>query len=162
TPLFLVNGQPAFFIFANLNGTISAWNGGTTAHIEWTTPGAVYTGLAIATNTQGSFLYAADGAQNRIDVFDSAFAPHDFGPNAFVDPHLPTGLVPFDIKLVNGNLFVTYAPAGHANQIAAHPGQGAVATFTTSGRFLSQLITGGKLAAPWGITLAPAGFGEFS
>src|SRR5262245_44248304 len=36
---------PAAFIFANLNGTISAWNqsAGTTAVIQATTPGAVYT-----------------------------------------------------------------------------------------------------------------------
>ena len=162
TSSFPVNGNPAFFIFASLNGTISAWNGGATAQIEWTTPGASYTGLAIASNTAGDFLYAADGAQNRINVFDGSFNPHDFGPNAFVDPQLPSGLVPFDVKAINGNLFVTYAPAGHANQTGAVAGQGAVAAFTTSGRFLSQLITGGALAAPWGITLAPAGFGTFS
>src|SRR5947208_16355854 len=35
------------FIFANLNGTISGWAGGASATIEATTPGAVYTGLAI-------------------------------------------------------------------------------------------------------------------
>ena len=39
---------PARFIFANLNGTISAWNGtGTAAITQATTAGAVYTGLAI-------------------------------------------------------------------------------------------------------------------
>jgi hypothetical protein len=37
----------AHFIFADLNGTISAWNSGTTASVEVTTPGAVYTGLAV-------------------------------------------------------------------------------------------------------------------
>jgi uncharacterized protein (TIGR03118 family) len=161
TGSFDVNGKPAAFIFASLNGTISAWNGGK-AQLEWTTPGAVYTGLAIATNFSGSFLYAADGAQNRIDVFDSTFAPHSFGANAFVDPDLPTGLVPFNIALSGGDLFVTYAPAGHASQVSATPGEGAVAAFTTSGRFLEQLISGGPLASPWGITLAPAGFGGFS
>ena len=163
----LANNKPAAFIFADLNGTISAWNGGTTATMEATTKGAVYTGLALATNTAGSFLYAANDAQGRIDVFDGSFKPHDFGPNAFVDPVLPAGLVPFDIRLINGDLYVTYAPAGRANQTGAHEGQGAVAVFTTSGKFLpspsgGQLIAGGKLAAPWGITLAPAGFGEFS
>src|SRR6516164_5499062 len=37
TSSFLLNGKPALFIFANLNGTISAWNGGTTAQIAATT-----------------------------------------------------------------------------------------------------------------------------
>jgi hypothetical protein len=63
---------------------------------------------------------------------------------------------------INGDLYVTYAPAGHANQTAAKPGQGAVAAFTTSGRFLSQLSDRSHLASPWGIALAPAGFGKFS
>jgi uncharacterized protein (TIGR03118 family) len=38
---------------------------------------------------------------------------------------------------------------------------GAVAEFDTNGNFIKQLITGGPLASPWGITLAPAGFGQF-
>jgi uncharacterized protein (TIGR03118 family) len=37
---------------------------------------------------------------------------------------------------------------------------GAVAVFTESGSLL-QTIVGGELAAPWGIALAPASFGEF-
>jgi|GEM_PF-3469757 len=76
TPSFILNGKPATFIFADLNGTISAWNGGSAATAEVNTPGAVYTGLAIATNPAGSsFLYAANGGQNRIDVFNSSFVP---------------------------------------------------------------------------------------
>jgi uncharacterized protein (TIGR03118 family) len=162
TSSFVLNGQPAHFIFADLNGTISAWNEGTTATVEATTPGATYTGLAIATNAAGSFLYAANDAQGTIVVFDGKFAPHSFGPGAFVDPELPSGLVPFNVQFLNGDLYVTYAPAGHANQVAARPGQGDVAAFTTSGRFLSQLSDRSQLASPWGITLAPAGFGTFS
>jgi uncharacterized protein (TIGR03118 family) len=162
TTAFLVGGKPANFIFANLNGTISAWNGGTSATLEATTANAVYTGLAIAQNSAGDFLYAVNNAQGTIDVFDGTFAPHSFGPGAFVDPQVPSGLVPFDIKLINGNLYVTYAPIGHAAQAGATPGQGAVAVFTTSGRFIDQVTSGGRLAAPWGIALAPAGFGTFS
>ena len=132
------------------------------ATLEATTPGASYTGLAIAPDTAGTFLYAANGAQGTIDVFDGKFAPHSFGPNAFVDPELPSGLVPFNVMAINGDLYVTYAPAGHAAQVAAKPGQGAVAAFTTSGRFLSQLSDSSHLASPWGVAPAPAGFGTFS
>src|SRR5262249_38760531 len=91
TTSFLLNGSPAAFIFATLNGTISAWNRsvGTTAMIEATTAGAVYTGLAIATDASGnSFLYTANGAQNRIDVFNGSFAPVSLGAGAFQDPLL--------------------------------------------------------------------------
>src|SRR5215469_18683816 len=55
------DGGSAHFIFANLNGTISAWDKGTTAFIQVTAPsGTVYTGLAI--NGAQTRLYAADDA----------------------------------------------------------------------------------------------------
>jgi uncharacterized protein (TIGR03118 family) len=68
------NGGSAHFIFANLNGTISAWDTGPTAFIQVTTPGAVYTGLAI--NQAQTQLYAANSAgSGSINVFNSSFAP---------------------------------------------------------------------------------------
>src|SRR5262249_46960943 len=132
TDFVLANGQPARFIFANLNGTISAWNGGTAATIEATTPGAIYTGLAIAFTSSGNFLYAADGAQNRIN---DKFALQDLGAGAFVDPLLPTDLklVPFNVQAIGGSIYVEYAPAGRPAQIAATEGQGAVAVFDPAG-----------------------------
>jgi uncharacterized protein (TIGR03118 family) len=152
------NGQAARFIFANLNGTISAWNGGTGASIQATTPGAVYTGLAI--NSSQTRLYAANGAQNRVDVFNSAFAPVSL-PGAFVDPNLPAGLAPFNVQDIGGKVYVTYAPAGRANQIAATPGMGVVAVFDENGTFQQEVIRGSQLAAPWGIAQAPVSFGQF-
>jgi hypothetical protein len=56
---------------------------------------------------------------------------------------------------------VAYAPTKRAAAIAAQEGQGVVAVFDTSGNFIKQLISGGKLASPWGITLAPSSFGRF-
>jgi uncharacterized protein (TIGR03118 family) len=150
------NGLSARFIFANLNGTISAWNGGPTSIVQATTPGAVYTGLALA----DARLYAANGAGNRIDVFNSSFAPVSL-PGAFVNPNLASGLVPFNVQTLNGSVYVTYAPAGRSAQIVAPEGSGAVAEFDTNGNFIRQVIAGSHLAAPWGLALAPAGFGEF-
>jgi uncharacterized protein (TIGR03118 family) len=161
---FVVGSAPANFIFANLNGTISAWNGGlgTNAQITATTTGAVYTGLAIAGNTAATAtLYAANGAQNRIDVFNSSFTPIS-SPGGFVNPNLPAGLVPFNVQTINGNIYVTYAPAGgRPAQINVPEGNGAVAEFDTNGNLIKQLITGSHLASPWGIALAPSGFGQF-
>jgi uncharacterized protein (TIGR03118 family) len=160
----LSNDKPALFIFANLNGTISAWNGGSSATIEATTPGAVYTGLAIGSNAQGNFLYAADNSMGTIDVFDGSFRPVTLGTGGFgtfTDPNLPSGLVPFNVQNINGDLYVTYAPMGHPAQTAATPGQGAVAVFDTSGNFIRQLTAGGPLASPWGLALAPSTFGQF-
>src|SRR5262245_13657465 len=99
TSSFMVNTAPASFIFANLNGTISAWSNsaGTAAQIQATTPGAVYTGLAIANSAAGPRLYAANTAQGRIDVFDGSFAPVNLGAGAFATPAAVGALVPFNV-----------------------------------------------------------------
>jgi uncharacterized protein (TIGR03118 family) len=164
TSSFLVNnggdGGSAHFIFANLNGTISAWDTGPTAFIQVTIPGAVYTGLAI--NGSQTRLYAANGAgSGSVDVFDSSFAPRSLAAGAFVDPSLPTGLVPFNVRDIGGDVYVVYAPAGRANQINAPLGAGAVAIFDEDDTFIKELVAGSRLAAPWGITLAPPSFGRF-
>ena len=152
-------GKPALFIFANLNGTISAWNGsaGTTAVTEATTAGASYTGLAI--NSAGDMLYAANGTTGKIDVFNGSFAPTTV-PGGFVDPSLPAGDVPFNVQDVGGKVYVTYAPAGHPAQTTATAGMGLVDVFDESGNLLQRLVTGGNLAAPWGVALAPMSFGK--
>jgi len=151
---------PAAFIFANLNGTISAWNNsaGTTAVIQATTPGAVYTGLAINQAPEPR-LYAARAG--GIDVFNGSFQPVIL-PGAFATPAAAAGLVPFNVQTIGGNVAVTYAPAGLVNQRNATPGMGAVAIFDASGNFLRMAAVGGPLAAPWGITLASLNFGQFS
>jgi uncharacterized protein (TIGR03118 family) len=165
---FDIAGGPAFFIFANLNGTISAWNLSNVNHltnpatIEWTTPGAVYTGLAI--NQANTMLYAANSAgAGSINVYNSSFVPISLGPNAFATPAAiaAQGLVPFNVQDIGGSVYVTYAPSGHTAQAAAAPGQGAVAVFNESGVFQNKMIIGGNLAAPWGVTVAPANFGKF-
>src|ERR1700748_551523 len=134
------NGKSAAFIFANLNGTISAWNGGPTAFIQVTTPGATYTGLAI--NGAQTRRYAVnDAGTGGVDVFDSTFAPLSLAADAFVNPALPAGLVPFNVRDIGGNIYVTYAPAGRPAQISAPLGAGAVAIFDEDGNFITQLIT---------------------
>jgi uncharacterized protein (TIGR03118 family) len=157
-------GQPAAFIFANLNGTISAWNpsvgatGTVPAVTEVTTPGASYTGLAIDSTTGHLFAATATG----INVFNSSFQGVSLPAGAFSNPGATAaGLVPFNVQEINGDIYVTYAPAGHASQTTATAGMGAVAVFSTSGTLIKQLVTGGALASPWGVTLAPTSFGAF-
>jgi DNA-binding beta-propeller fold protein YncE len=101
-----------------LNGTISAWDTGPTAFMQVATPGALYPGLAI--NGPQTRLYAANGSgSGSIGVFDSAFAPLSLAADAFVDPSLPTGLVPFNVRDIGGDVYVVNAPAGRANDIIA-------------------------------------------
>jgi len=148
----------AHFIFANLNGTISAWASGQAATIKVTTPGTSYTGLAI--NQAQTRVYAASAT--GINVFDSNFNPVTLGAGAFQTPQQAAGLVPFNVQTLGGKLYVTYAPAGRSAQTTATPGQGAVGIFDDNGAFLGMAAVGAPLAAPWGITLAPASFGQFA
>jgi uncharacterized protein (TIGR03118 family) len=161
---FGIAGGPALFIFANLNGTISAWNLSNinsathnASTVEATTTGASYTGLAI--NSTGTMLYAAnDNGTGSIQVFNGSFT-NVTAPGEFVDPNLPSGFVPFNVEDIGATVYVTYAPSGHANQVDAPAGSGVVATFTESGTFIKNLVTGGPLASPWGMAIAPDGFG---
>ena len=153
------NGASANFIFANLNGSISAWNGGQTAFIQVTTPGASYTGLAI--NQAQTQLYAANNVPGgSVNVFNSSFT--QVGTIATPAAISALNLIPFNVQsLSNGTLAVTYAPPGRAAQAIAPPGMGAVGIFDESGNLLRTMV-GGHLAAPFGITIAPANFGPFS
>ena len=157
------DGLSARFIFANLNGTISGWDGGTTAITQATTPGAVYTGLAI--NTAQTRLYAAnDAGAGSVDVFDSYLCESD-DPGCVRDTRCcaALNLVPFNVQDIGGKVYVTYAPSGLTAQRNAASGQGAVVVFDEDGNFLQTLILGSKLASPWGVALAPStGFGPFS
>jgi uncharacterized protein (TIGR03118 family) len=156
-PVIGGDGMSALFIFADLNGTISAWDS-TTAIVQVTTKGAIYTGLAI--NGAQTQLYAVDNKSGRIAVFDSMWKPVKLKPGAFVDPQLPKNLAAFNARDILGDIYVTYAPIGLPAQTMAPLGAGAVAVFTEDGTFIKQLIAHGRLAAPWGIALAPDGFGE--
>lgn len=156
---FLVGGVAAHFIFDDLNGTISAWASGATATVEATTPGAVYTGLAVATSGGASYLYAANTTTGQINVFNSSYAPVTLA-GSFTDPSLPAGYVAYNVQLIGSSLYVTYAELGAHG--APVPGStGYVDVFNTDGTFVGRVAGGGPLDAPWGITLAPTGFGTY-
>jgi uncharacterized protein (TIGR03118 family) len=165
---------PARFMFASEDGTISAWNPGvpppppsTQAFVvvpNASTPatGAIYKGLALASTTTGTFLYAADFHNNRVDVFDSSFHSVTVA-GAFVDPHLPKGYAPFGIQTIRGRILVAYAKQDDdAEDEVAGDGLGFVSAFEPNGTFVARVASRGALNAPWGMALAPANFGRFS
>ncbi|MGZ3181508.1 MAG: TIGR03118 family protein [Telluria sp.] len=167
---FTVHGAsasaPARFIFASEDGGISAWAPGvdlTHAVLMHSTEGAIYKGLAISGDGQGSRLYATDFHQGKIDVFDADFHPVALAPRAFFDPRLPKGYAPFGIQAINGDLYVTYAKqdADREDDVAG-AGFGFVDVYTPQGRLLRRFASRGMLNAPWGMALAPAGFGPLA
>jgi uncharacterized protein (TIGR03118 family) len=148
----------AHFLFATEDGTIAAWNGGSSATLQVITPDGEYKGLA----NVNDMLYATDFTLGRVDVFDSAFAPTL--PGSFVDPNLPAGYSPFGIREINGDLYVTYAILNPATgDDVAGAGNGLIDVFDTNGNLVHRLVSpGGALNSPWGLTLVPAGFGAFA
>jgi uncharacterized protein (TIGR03118 family) len=172
---FLVPGTklPAAFIFSTEDGTISAWAGGLTTNpldavlaVDNSAggTGAVYKGLEFGSTAAGNFIYATNFRAGTIDVFDSNFAPANAKLlGTFTDPAIQKGYAPFGIRNINGNLFVTYAKQDAAkHDDVPGPGRGYVDVFDTDGHLLQHFAAGGFLDSPWGIALAPQGFGALS
>ena len=163
TDFAVAPGQPARFIFATEDGTIAAWNSGAAAvtKADLSALGAVYKGLALANSGGKNYLYAANFSAGRVDVFDANFTPATVG-GSFTDPNLPASFAPFNIQNIGGKLYVTYAkPDAEKHDDVSGPGNGYVNVFDTSGNLLQRLVSQGPLNSPWGVVLAPAGFGGY-
>jgi len=155
-----VSGQAAF-IFATLDGTVCGWSpivdglgmshatcppGGDRSGV-----GAVYTGLAIGTDSHDQiFLYAADdGPNRRVDMFNNTFTVQ---PQAFEDPAIPRNFAPYGIQNINGDIWVTYTALDKAQG-------GFVDKFDADGNLKTHMAVQGPLHSPWGLAQAPSDFG---
>jgi len=157
------NGAP--FLFVSEDGTISGWPGaGNTLAVVLQTgsPDNVYKGTEFAKVGDHGYLYAANFKQGKIDVVkgDNG-APNLTG--SFTDPGLPNGYAPFNVRNLNGTLYVAYALQGaDKSEEAKGPGQGIVSAFDLQGNFLGRIGTAGTLNAPWGLAIAPPSFGPLA
>jgi uncharacterized protein (TIGR03118 family) len=153
---FQVQGESSSFIFATLDGTISAWAPGVnknlaTLVVDRSAEKAMYTGLAISSHTSGNFLYAADNTNNHVDMFDSNFNL----VQSFGDPSIPSNFSVFGIQDINGQVYVAYA-------IPNVGAGGYIDVFNEDGTFVKTLVKGLPLNQAWGMTLAPSNFGPLS
>jgi uncharacterized protein (TIGR03118 family) len=168
-PGFVVNNGtsgPAVFIFSSEDGTISAFKGApiitVVPNLNAPAHGAIYKGLAIDSRTAGTQLYATDFHNGKIDVFDTSFHQITLAGN-FTDPNLPAGFAPFGIQNIGGTLYVTYALQDEdAEDDVPGLGNGFVDAYDLSGNLIGRVASAGELNSPWGLALAPAGFGRFS
>jgi uncharacterized protein (TIGR03118 family) len=156
TSEFQVQGWASKFLFATLDGTISGWapqSNPNAAIIAVNNSAAKsnYTGLAITNRPTGNLLYAADLANNVVDVYDGTFTL----VNSFTDATLPAGYAPFGIADINGLVYVAFAQADEA------PG-GYIDVFQEDGTFVKTLAHGAPLNQPWGFAVAPPNFGKLS
>src|SRR5262249_58321191 len=131
----------------------AGWNpsvpipGSSQAFVAASIPGAVYTGLAIGTSSSGeNFLYAANQATGKIDVFDKNFQLTTLGPGGnFEDPDLPPGspFRAFNVQYINGTLYVTYDKVVTSGGVTDREHDGVVDAFDTDARFLPRRRTRG-------------------
>jgi len=168
---------PAQFLFATEDGTIAGWNPAvdpTHALIavdrsrvrQGKFLGAVYKGLALGQDGPASFLFATDFRFAVVEQFDAGFHL----VRSFTDPVLAADcplpgqcFAPFGIQNIGGRLFVSFALQNQAHHDdVAGAGNGFVDVFDTSGTLIRRFAAGGALNSPWGLALAPAGFGTFS
>ena len=190
TDFLLAPGKPAVFLFCTADGTIAGWNP-TVAVAQGAAPpstqavtvikstdGSAYTGLTAAFIDGKLYLYAANFAKGRIDVYDSAFQrvnPSKYSDrtasdeeersreNPFVDERLPRGYVPFNVQAIGNDIVVTYVLHEEGSPFESDgPGLGFVEIYSSTGRLLRRLEHGDWLNAPWGVALAPLDFGRFS
>ncbi len=158
---------PSRFIFATEDGVIAGWAPAVDATnairvVDNSSSGAIYKGIALSAGGTGSLLYAADFHNNRIDVFDSTFNPVTLAAGAFTDSGMPAGFAPFGLQAINGDIYVSYAKQdAEQHDDVAGKGLGFVDVFDPNGQLIRRLIKRSKLNAPWGMALAPAGFGKF-
>ena len=156
------------FIFVTEDGVVAGWAPGADAThavlaVDNSAAGAIYKGVALSGGGNGQLLYATDFHNARVDVFDSQFAAVTLAGAAFSDTHLPPGFAPFGIQSINGDVYVTYAQQDADREDELHgPGLGYVDVYDPNGRLLQRVASRGRLNAPWGVALAPAGFGMFS
>lgn len=158
----------SLFIFAGEGGTLSGWSPAVDATNAVTTydgaaAGAIYKGLALASQGGADFLYAADFHNAAVDVFDAAFRKTS-AAGGFRDDSLPAGYAPFGIQAIGDRVYVAYAKRqAQGDDEEAGEGLGLVDVFDTAGTLVKRLIpAGGKLDAPWGMAMAPADFGAFA
>lgn len=161
------SGEP-LFVFASETGKITGWSpsvDGTHALVGFDITAGTrkedesehYTGLAWDPTL--NHLFAADVSRNKVDIIDNSW--HLL--SSFTDPDLPKGYGPFNVALLGGKLYVTFAKLRNdGEEVLEGAGLGYVSVFNTDGSFVKRLVSNGPLNAPWGLIMGPANFGDFA
>jgi uncharacterized protein (TIGR03118 family) len=151
---------PARFVYACEDGTIRAWS--PTVPRGWSTEavvavdyglkGSIFKGVAFAADR----LYVTDFHNDRVLVFDSKWRRL---PMQFVDRTIPPWYQPFNVLAAGDRIFVSFASPAPVNGNDAPTG-GFVDEFDVNGKLLARIRTD-RLNEPWGLALAPRGFGPY-
>jgi uncharacterized protein (TIGR03118 family) len=151
------------FLFVSEDGTISGWRGalGSNAEILQTgIPANVYKGVTLDTTGGHSYLLSANFATGNIDVKKGDTSAPDL-TGKFLDPNLPANYAPFNISKLGNTIYVTYALQNGKDDLPG-AGHGFVNAFDENGNLLGRIGTTGTLNSPWGLAIAPSGFGSLA
>ena len=154
----------SLFIFATEDGTIAGWSPAVDLHnailaVNNSGSGAVYKGLATGVSSGKSFLYATNFHDGVVEMYNSSFG----FVKSFTDPTVPAGFAPFGIQNIKGDLYVTFALQNEEkHDDVSGPGNGFIDVFATDGTWKFRFASNGVLNSPWGLALAPPGFGRFA
>ena len=182
-PIGTISGS-AKFVFVTTEGTINAWRSNTAASMntailvkDYSEHGADRNSPASRTGPRspewpcqarrgsGTGCTLADFQNSMIRVLNHEWV--DITTSVpFARPEgLPPGFSPYNIQLLGGRLYVTFAALNiDADEAAAStpgPGTGHVAAYDLDGRILQEFADAGRLNAPWGLAIAPPAFGAF-
>lgn len=155
------NSGDAQFLFDSEAGVISGWSSSvdpSNAVIAYdgSTQGSVYKGLAL--DPSSKLLFAADFANNQVQVFDNQFNV----TGTFTDTSLK-GYAPFNVAIINGDVYVAFAKQDKTKKNEIDKlGDGYIDVFSESGTLIKQLAAKGELDAPWGMMIAPTNFGSYA
>lgn len=159
TDFMLPGAVASRFLFASEDGVITGWGGGAAAVVvaDRSAQGAIYKGLAMASNGGANFLYAANFHSGKVDVFNATFG----FVQSFTDPSIPNGFGPFNVVNIGGLVYVAYAKqdATQEDEVAG-AGLGYITAFNPDGTVNHKVARNAALNAPWGMVIAPAGFGN--
>jgi uncharacterized protein (TIGR03118 family) len=162
----VATGKPSSFIFCTEDGTVSGWNSTVNATnakilVDNSATGAVYKACVVGGTTAAPLLYLANFGGGTVDVYDGTMTAVK-NAGAFVDSTIPAGFAPFNVMVLGGKVYVSYAKQNAAkHDDVAGAGNGYVTVFDASGNLISHLIAKGPLNSPWGMQIAPASFGDF-
>ena len=79
------------------------------------------------------------------------------------DGSLPPGYAPFNVRVLDNHLFVTFAKQDQfKHDDVAGAGNGFVDEFTLGGKLIARVASNGPLNSPWGLAIAPKDFGAYA
>ena len=176
------SSAPTRFIFVTQEGTVAAWNGGSTAVtvVDRSKEDAIFMGCTIGELNGKHYLYVANFHSGKIEVYDASFHRIKLSGNTFVDNlgnidnesengrgtdprEQRNNFAPFNVQAIGTNIYVAYAmqDSDKEDEVAG-AGLGFVTVYDTAGNRLGRLQHGDWFNAPWGLAMAPGEFGEFS